>query len=314
MNVCKLCSDSFDSIASLHKHVSKRHKISPKDYDIEHEFGGKPPLCACGCGEEVNWSKGRPKKFVHTHQTRVPEIRQMMIKSGRDAASDPAKRKKNSDAQKRLWEESPSWREASLKKLKHARETSPIGTRELYDDPKFRERMSEKQFEFWKSESGDKLRAYMKTSEFRKTMSDAMSIALADPSIKKKYSEHAAKMIEDGVIGPNKSKRSSCVNQHTNLTEYFHSTWERLFFDQMELMGTPVTKNHGVRLIYVKPDGSTHTYIPDFVTLTGDVMYEVKGRMTNVDEIKFESAREFCRLHGMTFTVVSRENFVNVYV
>lgn len=63
--VCKECGKVFnydkDTVTKgmLKQHISKVHNMCLEDYLIKHEYGGNPPLCACGCGEPVHLkSKG----------------------------------------------------------------------------------------------------------------------------------------------------------------------------------------------------------------------------------------------------------------
>jgi len=53
-------------------------------------------------------------------------------------------------------------------------------------------------------------------------------------------------------------------------------------------LGKPITKSHSLRIQYIDTHGIERTYVPDFVGFdTNDgVVYEVKGRMTEEDELK----------------------------
>lgn len=53
---CEKCSKSFGSFDSLRRHMSRIHKIQSQHFYVDFYFGGKWPVCACGCGEKVKWS------------------------------------------------------------------------------------------------------------------------------------------------------------------------------------------------------------------------------------------------------------------
>lgn len=304
---CKICAVAFVSRASLNKHVSRKHRLSVKDYTIQHELNGVSPVCLCGCLSEVTWFKGRPRKFIRGHQSRDPEIRCVMIEKGREASCDPEKRAKNSSSIKRLWNEDLAWRAGHLNSLKRARASSPIGRSDFYDDA-FRKRSSDSRNAFWSSPSGDVLRAKMKGADFKKKVSTATSAALSDPEIRKQLSDHASTLIESGVTGPNRTNRSSVHNDATGKLEHFHSDWEKAFYFDMKLQDKHVTKNHGIRIAYTLANGESHTYIPDFFDESNRVLYEVKGRMLPVDDLKFAAARAWCEDNGIVFVVVTKKS------
>jgi hypothetical protein len=308
MNICKLCETSYKNRASLNKHVSRTHKLSPKDYTIKFDLHGVCPTCECKCGQEVNWSKGRPKRFIKGHQTRDKDIRKIMIDKGRAASQDPQKRLKNSNAIKKLWNEDIKWRKAALEKLVIARTMSPVGTKEYYLTSIFRSQMSKAKSEFWASSKGDVLREIMKGVDFRKNVSLTTKQALSSPEIRKLLSENACSLVENGIIGPNKSKRSSIINELTGVIEYFHSTWEHIFYDFMSVIKLPVTKNHKIRIKYYTSDGIEHNYVPDFICNSQQTLYEAKRRLTDVDELKFAAARKFCDENKMSFVVITKND------
>jgi cytochrome c2 len=308
MNTCKLCKTSYKNRASLNKHVSRTHKLSPKDYTIKFDLNDVRPTCECECGQEVNWSKGRPKRFVKGHQVKDKDIRKIMIDKGRAASQDPQKRLKNSNAIKKLWNENVKWRKAALEKLVIARTMSPVGTKEYYLTSTFRSQMSKSKSEFWASAKGDVLRETMKGDEFRQNVSVATKQALSNPETRKLLSENACNLIENGIIGPNKTKRSSIINEITGFVEYFHSTWEHIFYDFMSVVKLPVTKNHKIRIKYFTTDGVEHSYIPDFIENNQQTLYEVKGRLTDVDELKFIAAKKFCDENKMMFVVITKDD------
>jgi hypothetical protein len=306
MEICAICGLEFMSKVSLHKHCGRKHRINVREYTITYELNGIAPKCACGCGEDVNWYKGTPKRFVHTHQTRDVELRKQMIEAGRSAARDPEKRKITSDKLKLKWQNA-DWRAAAIERLKIARKFSFVGNKELYSSEKFRQCMSDKMKKQWKSVWGAEQRLRCSKKPFRDKVSASVKVALSDPVVRQKLSEHAVSMVEQGIIGPNQTKRSSCVNVITGQAEYFHSDWEHVFFDHMSKVGTPVTKNHGIRIPYVF-ENVEHIYVPDFQSLSDETIYEIKGRVIDVDAVKFTAAQKYCVLHGIEFIVLFKKD------
>jgi len=70
-----------------------------------------------------------------------------------------------------------------------------------------------------------------------------------------------------------------------------------------------VTKNHGITIPYVHPDGTTRNYIPDFFGREDRVLYEVKGRHDDVDDAKWNAARDYCDRMGWGFTIMLSPGF-----
>ncbi len=109
-------------------------------------------------------------------------------------------------------------------------------------------------------------------------------------------------MLAQGLIGPQAPFKTEWkLNPFTGKDEYMHSSWESAFLDTCISRSYPVTKDHGITIPYRHPDGSTHTYVPDFYAFEDRVLYEVKGRHDETDVAKWEAAEEWCGDHGMSF-------------
>lgn len=67
-----------------------------------------------------------------------------------------------------------------------------------------------------------------------------------------------------------------------------------------------IVRKHGIRIPYVDEEGSEHYYSPDFLSLDGAKLYEVKGWTSARGLIKFEAAHAWCSFRGMEFIVIDR--------
>jgi hypothetical protein len=51
---CELCGEKMMHNRQLMYHLTKKHKdITKEEYVVKYIYGNNPPLCKCGCGEEV---------------------------------------------------------------------------------------------------------------------------------------------------------------------------------------------------------------------------------------------------------------------
>ena len=128
------------------------------------------------------------------------------------------------------------------------------------------------------------------------------------PILRAEASDRAVKLLAENKIGPQAPfKTEHKFNPFTGAEEYMHSSWETAFLDTCISRGYPVTKNHGITIPYTHPDGSVHTYVPDFYAFEDRTLYEVKGRHDEVDVVKWEAAGRFCAGRGWKFQVLFRE-------
>ena len=84
-----------------------------------------------------------------------------------------------------------------------------------------------------------------------------------------------------------------------------HSSWETRFLDSCIELSIPVTKQHGIRIPYVDPNGVERTYVPDFITLDGKTLYEVKGYASPVDREKWRATMTWCLQNDAHLEVVN---------
>lgn len=145
-----------------------------------------------------------------------------------------------------------------------------------------------------KRTSAMKKRYAESTSERWKDPNDRFA-TMFTPEYRKKLSEHAINLLEQGKIGPQAPFKTEWkLNPFTGKEEYMHSSWETRFLDACIKQQIPVTKQHGIRIPYVDPNGVERNYIPDFLSLDSKTLYEVKGYETDTDCEKWRAALAWC--------------------
>lgn len=146
------------------------------------------------------------------------------------------------------------------------------------------------------------------TSEVRKRSAETNSKNWHLPASaekRKRQIENAINLLEQGKIGPQAPFKAEWIsNPFTRQKEYMHSSWETRFLQECVNCNTPVTKKHDIRIDYVDPHNVQRTYIPDFVSLDGKTIFEVKGQETEADLTKYEAAKEWCKSRSMEFLTV----------
>ncbi len=70
---CNKCDDVFDSCDGLRRHFGRIHKVSAYQFYVDTNLNGIWPVCKCGCGEKVIWSRQLKgfRNFVAGHQSRI---------------------------------------------------------------------------------------------------------------------------------------------------------------------------------------------------------------------------------------------------
>lgn len=108
---------------------------------------------------------------------------------------------------------------------------------------------------------------------------------------RREASDRAIALLEENKIGPRAPFKQMWVdNPFTGKPEYMHSSWETAFLMMCVRENYPVTKAHGIVIDYEQSDGTHHRYVPDFKSVEENVLFEVKGNMTENDELKLRAA------------------------
>ena len=275
---CKECGTECGSSSGLSYHV-RTHGMAYIDYIVKHEYGGTWPNCTCGV--KLPYKRGGFPRFCSKSCASSGANNPMHGKKGENCPNYGLKRsneqlKNYSLGAKKRWEihgdmlrnmmKTPEYREAQSKANLHSYKTSNRA-----------KKVSESIHRFWATSP------------------------LAD-SLRKEASDRAVRLLADNKIGPQAPFKTQWKhNPWTGKQEYMHSSWESAFLDTCISRSYPVTKDHGITIPYRHPDGSTHTYVPDFYAFEDRVIYEVKGRHDETDVAKWEAAEEWCGDHGMSF-------------
>jgi hypothetical protein len=156
-----------------------------------------------------------------------------------------------------------------------------------------------------------------------KARNDSIREAYGDPALKKKISqgvkealdtpeyrefarEHCIRLQEQGKVGPGAQFKTEWVhNPFTGNEEYMHSSWESRFLQECIEKEQPVTKAHGIRIPYTKPNGKEGFYIPDFKHVYKPILYEIKGRVMPLDGVKMRAGRDWCGNSRWCYEVVT---------
>lgn len=108
---------------------------------------------------------------------------------------------------------------------------------------------------------------------------------------RREASDRAIALLEENKIGPRAPYRQMWIdNPFTGKAEYMHSSWETTFLMRCVRENYPVTKQHGIVIDYQQVDGTWHRYLPDFKALEEAVLFEIKGNLTENDELKLRAA------------------------
>lgn len=282
MNTCKECGHQSGSSSGLSYHI-RNHGISYVDYVVKHEHDGQWPHCTCG--KKLEHKRGGFPRFCSKSCASSGANNPMHGKTGDKCPNYGMKRtadqlKNYSEGAKKRWQRHGPMLREMMKSEEYSKANSK-GQKESYvRDPSLKQKRSEGVHRFWTS------------SPFA-------------ASLRKEASERAIKLLEQGLIGPNAPFKTEWkMNPFTEKPEYMHSSWESAFLDACISKKYPVTKDHGITIPYVHPDGSTHTYVPDFYAFDDRTLYEVKGRHDDVDTAKWEAAESWCRQKGFSFQVL----------
>ena len=335
MHKCNECGkDDFTAIPNLARHVKFVHKMTYEEYIMKYIHDGERPKCKCGCGNEVRWrAKGGFGEYFeksHSLAHRTKEDYEIVCNE-----CDRRVANTNNILALHIKNAHNMSLEEYLIKYVHngVRPTCMCGCGEgLYlrkgGFPKFiNNHDSQGEFNPMYGKKGKdnpntgKVRTEAHKKKYRAAGKrnwinhrDKYIEGMSTPEYKKMLRENAINLLAQGKIGPQAPyKTEHKHNPFTSTSEYMHSSWESTFLDMCVELGIPVTKNHGIRIDWVDNSGTTHTYIPDFLGLDNNIVYEIKpDYFIDNDEIvqtKMKSADKWCSDNGYSYEIVSLDNF-----
>ena len=254
----------------LARHVRKVHGMDWPQYEVKHTYGGVWPKCSCGCNSKLTWKKGGFAIFVDGHATRGKNNPMF----GKKGENSPNKGKKRTNEMKERYSKASKTRWEDPNDPRH----------EIMSSDEYRENMRK-----ISKEVSQRPEVMAKKSTWSKQWWEE------NPEMRKLWSSRAIDLLEQGKIGPQAPYKTEWkMNPFTGKEEYMHSSWETRFLDTCIELDIPVTKQHGIRIPYVDPNGIERTYIPDFLTLDGKTLYEIKGHETATDRKKWQATMKWC--------------------
>lgn len=168
---------------------------------------------------------------------------------------------------------------------------------EIIQSNEYREKMSESQ----------KI-LYSTTNHAEKVSAGMKRYWDNNPERRHEHRERAIKLLAEGKIGPQAPYKTEWkYNPFTDQKEYMHSSWESIFLDHMIKEGIPITKKHDYRFQYTDFNGIERDYIPDFVEIDGNVIYEVKGGQDDEAELKAYVAQDWCNKNGFEYIMLYKK-------
>jgi len=264
----------------LARHVRKVHGIDWPQYEVNHTYGGMWPKCSCGCGGVLSWKKGGFTSFIDGHSTRG-ENNPMYGKKGVDSPNS-GKRRTNemkarySSAAKTRWSNPDDSRREIMTSAAYRENMRKI-SKEVSQRPEVIAKKSTWSTKWWEE----------------------------NPEMRRVWSDRAIDLLEQGKIGPQAPYKAEWkLNPFTGKEEYMHSSWETRFLDECIERDMPVTKQHSIRIPYFDPNGLERVYIPDFLTLDGKTVYEIKGYETDNDREKWRALMAWCLENDTRYEVV----------
>ena len=233
-----------------------------------------------------------------------------MIEGSAAAANDPEERLRRSNYNKQWWAD-PTNKEKRGPRIEHWLKFLQAGHAIVCNTEEYKNKLSNRLKKQWLGKWGTDRREYCASTDFRQHVSEGTKIALDNDVIREKLSILASNNQANGVIGPNKTRRLWHMNPFTNVEEHFDSGWEVCVFNEAVKRNIAITRSTKTIIPY-EFNGRKHRYVPDFVSMTGKTLIEVKGMKTNIDELKIQAAIEFCELNNIVFVLFdTQSSFVN---
>jgi len=276
MVTCKECNYECSAHNGLSFHLRSAHKMKYDVYVVKHEFNGVWPTCK-NCQEPLKRKPGSVNngfsQFCSKSCGSSGKNNGMFGKKGGDS---PNYGKVRTDEHKR------NYSLAARKRWVDYRESYET----TYKSNEYREMQANAQYRSYETKPGQREKRKVSVNRFWSADTEETRIA------RKNASEHAIKLLNEGKIGPQAPFKTQWItNPFTGKEEYMHSSWELAFLEKCIKEQYPVTKVHELRIQYIGSDGHDRTYVPDFIGIEENVVFEVKGHMTENDKCKLNALR-----------------------
>jgi hypothetical protein len=128
----------------------------------------------------------------------------------------------------------------------------------------------------------------------------------------KKVSNSVSNFIEQNGIPYRHVKTSFLKNKWTGENEYMASSWERKFAEFLVTMNVQYKKKHGIRIHYIKSNGLSSTYTPDFLLEHSREIVEVKGYEDENSLIKKEVCKKWCRDNNYEYILLKEKELTDL--
>lgn len=272
---CLICGAERNRMA---RHVRSAHGIEHRDYLIKYVYGGVPPLCGCGCGEEAQYNMihhsefksylpGHRKEFLKKN----PGLVKRMVGPWLKASQSTAANEKRSVTMRLHHEKHPE----------HGRAiSSALSGREL-------------------------------SGATREKISRTRSMKIASGEIvinNEEISRTISSMYVDGTLG---WEKGSCLARKCKKKETinYRSSFEKAFVDLIERDDSVAEFDFEWTVVqYTTVDGVQRRYVPDFlVTMTDgrEFFVEVKPvqmRALGNNPQKRDAAQDVCDKNSWTYS------------
>ena len=319
---CSICGFLCKNTPTLISHIKKTHN----DVDFKKYIKDfiTIPLCKCGCGEKVNINiRGNYYDFIKGHNSKN-ENNPMYNRKGEN---NPNTGKKRTQEQKqnysiatiKSWEEKHDERYEKVFTKDYNNNMSEIVQKRWdNDNGTLRDIISQSSKELWKDneyrEKSTKSRIEVNARPgMRKRKSEKTKQTYKDnPQLREKAQERAIKNIQNGILGVGTFKTEWKHNPFTQKEEFMGSSYETKFLDKCIEFDVPVTKKHDIKINYFDIDGIEHIYLPDFISLDGMRVYEIKGyKNTDITvKLKKQSALKWCEANNKKYIFLDKPRFV----
>jgi len=316
---CIICKKVFENSRAFSSHLHRGHGVNVRDYFIENMCDNVSPTCLCGCGEKTTWSStvfnfrryspghnirvdGSGNKFTTNNQ---PVMSQEQIDKRNDAIRNAYSGESGEQIKEKISNAVNKVMETDEWKRNHSN-----GLKNKWQDPEFIAKQHA-------SRNTEEYKEFHRQKVYRQFKEGTWGVACYTEDSYRKLRDHAIKLLSQGKIGPQAPYKTEWkYNPFTSADEYMHSSWESQFLDMCIELSISVTKNHDIRIDWIASDNSIHTYLPDFLGIDNNIIYEIKpDYFQDNDEdvqLKMAAAEEWCKNNQYEYIILSLNSFLDV--